>query len=285
MHRNGEPNNPRLLGDIDESGSSLLNAFDDYLRTLNEKSVDGSRSLRYLDSRLEGDELLAMLEYGQDGIEAVIRDQTGQDRYRQQLEDWQNVECGCVFALTPNQRMGWLVLHINNGRGTKTLLEHHLQERFRTKFPGFTLAITPYVMHSVLQQAVDQNLIRTVKLVKRIQPTDRAEAAVNQWVGSQTAGKIETTITASLAGKAQHLLSTPLRRFLDNEPGARDAIVEFQGETYDEAKVVVQQGDTTRTFNIEKPASGHPVSVDMSLPPGFTPDDVFAALRNALPTP
>ena len=54
--------------------------------------------------------------------------------------------------------------------------------------------------------------------------------------------------------------------------------------TYDEVRVVIQQGDTTRTFNIEKPASGHPISVDTSLPQGFAADDVYAALRNALST-
>jgi hypothetical protein len=282
VHRNGEKGRSRLLGDIDECGSSLIDVLGEHLKTLNAKSPDASRSLRYLESKAEGNELLAMLEYGQDGIEAIIRDQSGQQMYHQQAEDWQTVECGCVFSIAPSERVGWLALHSNNGRGTKTLLEPHLREKFRADFPELVLAINPYVMESALRHVVDNDLICTVTLVKYDQPGDRAEAAVNPWVESGSIGKIETTIRASVAGRARRLLSGPLRRFLDQEPGARDAIVQFRGETYDEVRVTVEQGGTTRTYNIEKPASAHPVSIEMGLKYHPAAEDVYTALRQAL---
>jgi hypothetical protein len=285
VHSYREPGKLCLLGDIDNRGSSLLPVFEGYLKTLDVRNrSDTSKSLRFLQSKQDGNDLLVTLEYGQDGVEAVIRDQSGARKYHQQAEDWQNVECGCLLSFAPNEQVGWLALHINNGRGTKTLLERHLMERFRVDFPGLTLTINPYVMESALRQAVRDNLIREVTLVKREQPGDRAEAGLNPWVESRTVGKIETTIKASLSGKAQRLAPEPLRRFLDDGPEARDAIVEFRGETYDEVKVTVQQGDTIRTYNIEKPGSGHPVSVDMGLKQGRpAAEDVYAALRQALP--
>jgi hypothetical protein len=282
VHRTGE-SEMRLLGDIDDSGSSLLAQFSNYITVLEAKTPDGSKSLRYVGSKPEGNKLLATFEYGQRGIEAVIRDSHGQEQYHQQVGDWQTVECGCLFSAAPAQRLGWLVLHEHNGRGTKTLLDDHLREKFRADFPHHALVVRPFVMESVLRKAVQEKQITKVKLVRRVHPTDQADAAVNPWVEAGSAGKIETVITASRGGRAKNLLPEPIRRYLDDEPGARDAIVEFQGQTYDEVKVEVKQEDgRTRTYNIEKPASGHPVTVDLDLSANPSADEVYAALQQAL---
>jgi hypothetical protein len=268
---------------MDDSGSNLLSAFSSYLEVLDAKSLDGSKSLRYIDSRTQGDELLTTFEYGQKGIEAVIRDGQGQEQYHQQVEDWQVVECGCLLSAAPAERLGWLVLHEHNGRGTKTFLDDHLREKFRADFPHLTLVIRPFVLLSVLRKAVEQKQITKIKLVKRVQPTDQADATLNPWVEAGSAGKFEMVITSSRAGRAKNLLPDAIRRFLDDEPGARDAIVEFQGQTYDEAKVEVRQEDgRLRTYNIEKPASGHPVTVDLDLVANPSGDAVYAALQMAL---
>jgi hypothetical protein len=109
-------------------------------------------------------------------------------------------------------------------------------------------------------------------------------------VGDDNLGKITVTIGASLSGRARHLLTGPLRRFLEgqddtNRQAARQAIVEFGGMQFDEAKVEVPQGDTIRTFNIERLDSGHPLTEDMKLEPGKPSEEaIFAALRSALRT-
>jgi hypothetical protein len=90
-------------------------------------------------------------------------------------------------------------------------------------------------------------------------------------------------------GGAGRVLTQPLRRFLAERPGqdvgkeAFDAMVEFRGMRFDTVKVEVKQGENIRTFNIEKPDSGHPFSEDMRLGPGKpSPDDIFGGLRQAL---
>jgi hypothetical protein len=282
VHRAGG-SSQELLGDIDGAGSNLLKEFARYFPLLNTRSrPDGSKSLSYLRSKVENNELLVSVEHGQDGLAAIIRDQSGQEQYRQNVEDWQIVECGALFDFVPNERLGWLALHVNNGRGTKTMMEQYLRERFHEDFRGLTFVIKPFVMESVLRQAVDQDRISTIKLVKRQKPADRAEAAVNPWVAAGVVGKIETTITSSLGGRARNLVSGLLRDYLDGRPGARDAIVEFEGLRYDEAKVIVKQGNGTRTYNIEEPASGHPVTVDLDLGLSPSTEDVYGALRAAL---
>ena len=282
VHRTGE-SEPRPMGDIDDSGSNLLTAFSRYMTVLDAKSLDGSKSLRCVESRTEGSQLLTTFEYGQKGIEAVIRDDQGQEQYRQQVEDWQVVECGALFSAAPAERLGWLVLHEHNGRGTKTFLDDHIREKFRAEFPGFALVTTPFVLLSVLRKAVDRKQITKVRLVKRVQPADLADAALNPWVEAGSAGKMEMKITSSRGRRAKNLLPDVIRRYLDDEPGARDSIVEFQGMTYDEVKVEVRQEDgRLRTYNIEKPASGHPVTADLDLVRNPSRDAVYAALQVAL---
>jgi len=222
----------------------------------------------------------------------MIRSKDGAVKAHQEIYDSQDVECGCLLRLARNDRIGWLAVHVPGGRGTKTMLGDHLRKRFQAKYNGLVLAITPYVLESALKKAVDSNLVQQVKLVKRVEPSDRAMFGVEQWIGGdRDYGKIEVTIGARYRQRAQHLLTAPLQRFLAGQDGARSsaraAIVEFGGLTFDEAKVVVTQpSGNTRTFNIEHPDSGHPFTELMQgLGDGKPqPGEIINALRAALRT-
>src|ERR1700677_906247 len=75
VHRERERGEPRLLGNIDQKGTGLLGVLEGCLPALSVR--DGSRALRYLRSSAEGDELTAMFECGQDGVQAIIKDENG----------------------------------------------------------------------------------------------------------------------------------------------------------------------------------------------------------------
>jgi hypothetical protein len=63
-------------------------------------------------------------------------------------------------------------------------------------------------------------------------------------------------LSSSSSGDAR---SVPAARWLDDEPGARDSIIGWQGVTYDEIKVMIPQGNGgTRTFYVGQPDLGHP---------------------------
>jgi hypothetical protein len=287
VHPRRDPDHPRLLGDIDDTGTALMDLLADYLPKLD--ITDDARKLRYLRDKVVGSELLAMFEDGRGGVDARIRNRDGEEKYHQLWDDSQAVECGCLFRLVPNQRQGWLAVHVPDRRGIKTLLGQHIQKLFRADYHDLLVEIVPYVVESALQQAVDQDLIRTVTLVRRVQPSDRAVAGIDQWVSDGTYGKIKVTIGASLGRRAEHLLTDPLRRFLQGDSEgereeARQAIVQFMGMEFDEAKVEIPQGDTTRTFNIEHLDTGHPLTEDMRLGRNGPPseDEIFAGLRAAL---
>lgn len=283
VHREREPDKPRLLGNIDGNGTSLLGKLENCLPKLDQ--VDGSKALRYLRLKAEGRELMAMFEHGESGVEADLTDGQGRDKGHLQVDDWSNVKCGCLWNLPPSQTMGWLALHVYDGRGTKTLLGNHLKDSFRKAFPGLTLQLDPFVMESALREAADKNLLKGVTYVRRVRPSDSALAQVNPWVDDGTVGKEELTVTAGLSGKWRHLRTTTLRKALDGDAEARAALLQFKGETWDEVKFTVAQGDTTRTYNLEKPGVGHPVSMELSLDSGQPDDDeLYAELRRALST-
>jgi hypothetical protein len=252
-----------LLGDIDGEGTRLISVLDNYFEDLESTNEDETKVVRCLSCDLGGDELVLVAQHGQNGVAADIIDTEGDLRLRQRPEDTQLLRCGSLFRLPPSETTGWLVVHVNNGRGIKGLLQKGILKRFRDDFPQLMLDITPFVEPSVLKEAVDRDRIDKVKLVKFEQPNDRAASATSRWVPTGAVGRLELDI--STRGQTARLLSGFLQRFLGGESAVFSEIVEFQGITFDEAKVeVVLEGGARRTFNIEKPDSGHPFTEELS---------------------
>lgn len=277
----------RLLGDIDDGGSSLINVLDNYFKVLETSSGDETKVVRCLSCEVEDDELLLIAQHGQNGVAADIVNTEGKLRLRQDPEDTQLLRCGSLFRLPPAEPMGWLAVHVNNGRGVKGLLQKGIVDRFREDYPNLMIDITPFVGPSVLKEAVEHDRIDKVKLVKYEQPNDRAAAATARWIPAGAVGRLELDI--STRGRTARVLSGMLQRFFGGELGVFREIVEFQGITFDEAKVeVVLDGGTRRTFNIEKPDSGHAFSEDLEdlvLENGEpTSASLFDALRSVLNT-
>jgi hypothetical protein len=278
----------RPLGDIDGQGSGLLSAFGRYMSEFESKTADGTKILRGVDSRIEGDELLIMTQNGQNGVTADLIDQSGSLIVHRTAKDTELLRCACLVRLPPAEQTGWLAAHVNNGRGIKGLPQKELARRFLEEYPDLVLDITPYVIASALRAAIEEDRIDQVKLVKWEQPNDRANAATDKWVDAGVGGRLELKITAR--GRAEHVLTRLLRQFVvDEDHSVFGEIVEFEGMTFDEARVEVEQDGAKRTYNIEKPTAGHPVTQIMS---GLTflddgePEEasLFDALRLALST-
>ena len=275
----------RLLGDIDEAGTSLLSVLESYFTNFVATNVDQTKVVRSVQCDVDGNEVRLVTQHGQNGVAAEIVGPGGQLRHRQTPDETQLLRCGCLFLLPPAKNLGWLAVHVNNGRGVKGLLDKGLRDRMRVDYPDLILDITPYVETSVLMSAVDNDQIDKVKLVKYEKPNDRAMAATDDWVPAGVAGRLELDISAR--GKGTRIIADRLRRFLGGEAAAFNEIVEFQGLTFDEAKVeVVLDGEVKRSFNIEKPDTGHAFTENievLTMEDGeFSIDSVFDGLRSAL---
>jgi hypothetical protein len=152
---------------------------------------------------------------------------------------------------------------VNDGRGTKSLLDSGIQEKFQEGFPDYTLLMRPYVERSVLDAALAADRLDKVTLVKYERPSDDAMAVTRQWIPSDAIGKFELTISSKTRGL--HVLPSPIRRFLDGTDEVRDEIIQFEGVEFDEARVKVSTADGgEKTFNIERPDAGHAFSEELN---------------------
>jgi hypothetical protein len=256
---------PRLLGDFDGAGTSLLEVLRGYLGVAFASANPAkTKEVRIANCRVdENEERLAVAAtHGRSGLKAQIVDQAGQLQFEQATTDSQLLQCACLFWLPPTQRRGWLAIHVNNGRGIKTLLENGIQEKFRADHPGFVLQMHPYVERSVLDKAIEEDRIGKVKLVKLERPSDQAMAITNKWIPGGVVGKFELSISAKTRG--EHVLPDLIRRFLSSNHVAREEIIEFEGVEFDEASVEVETDEGgQRTFNIERPEAGHAFTEDL----------------------
>jgi hypothetical protein len=280
----------RLLGDIDEAGTHLAVVLEGWLRGFERENEDGSKVVRCTKVTRDDDELAMIMQHGETGVAADIIGPAGDLRLRQKSVDTQLLRCAGLFALPGEYEMGWLVLHVNHNRGVKGLLEAGLLMEFGRSFDDLMLEITPFVDAKALGEAIDAGRLDNIRLVKYERPDDRAVEATNRWVRGGSWGKIVVTI--SPRGRAERLQTSLLKRFLGEASDERgkllDEIVEFQGVRYDEAKVEVElENGTHRTFNIEKPSSGHSMTIDLENL-GFdddgepTEETLLAGIREAL---
>jgi hypothetical protein len=274
---------PRLLGDFDEEGTSLAEAFG---RLLQEgfRATSGERTVACLEVRIEGDDVFAVLQHGESGVAADIAGPEGSLLFHQRPEHTHLIRCAILFQLPGAQRQGVLAVHINNGRGVKSLLMQGILAGMHERYPDVSLDVEPFISVPVLDAAINEGMIEKVTLVRYEKPQDRAIAATDKWVRAGQIGKLELDITA--LGRGQRLKNTLLKRFRE-DPTTRAQIVEFEGLIFDEANVEVELPDKgKKTFNIEKPDAGHPITVELrnlehddeGEP---TADSLLAALREA----
>lgn len=274
----------RLLGDMDEAGTSLLFALDHLMQGFEAHNGDGSKAVICESCRIEGNELVLMLRHGETGVVADIADASGEPQYHQRIDDTQWVRCGCLFRLPPHEQTGAFVVHVNNNRGVKGILARGIEERLRDAFPDVSLDILPVVSASAFNEAVDHDRIDRVTLTRYERPQDRFVNDTTKWVRANEIGKLELKITA--VRKGQRIIADLIRRFREDKSAFSD-IVEFAGIQFETAKVeVVLPDNTRRTFNIERPDAGHPITeelteLDLDDRDEPTESSLFAGLRLA----
>jgi hypothetical protein len=264
VHPLYRPNELRRLGNFDKQGTSLAACLEGYFNT-GFRVEDGDRAAEVTSSSLVSDEIELMVRHGLSGVAADIIDQKGKKRLRQRPEDTQEIACGGLLQLPRQATTGWWAVHVHGNRSPKRMLYEEIAQRFQADYnslrPPLKLVVSPVVSGAALREAVEQGQINTVKLTRWDRPKDVRKRITDKWVRKDQAAYVEVGIRA---GKGEHVLSDKVRRYLKGEHSLFGQIVEFNGATFDSAKVeVTLENGTTRTFNIENPESGHAFTVEL----------------------
>lgn len=242
--------------------------------------------VRSLLVQVDGDDLFTIVQHGQKGVAADIVGPAGDVRLRQRPDDLQLMRCGCLFRLPARATAGRLAVHVSNGRGVKDLVGEGLAARFRAVYPGLTLALDRLAQPDALPEAIAADRVERVRLVRIEPPGKRALAGTEKWVGAGVEARVELEVAVKTAGAS--LDGTLLGRYLGGEAAALAEIVEFGGLSFDEALVgVVLPDGTKRFFDLARPESGRPVTVDLralevDADGEPTPNGLLLGLRQAL---
>jgi hypothetical protein len=251
------------LGNFDDQGTSLIAVLADYLGDFEASDQEETRKVRSSRVTLDGDELFVSVLHGQTGMVADIVDKKGILRLRQTVDDTQLVRCGCLMVLRPAADMGFLATHVNNGRAIKGLLEDGIRARFGEQFPGHVLAIKPLIEGSVLQQAIEDGRIRKLRLRRVDRSDDPVDRSLGKWLQGGTEATVELTL--SPRAKGAYLRSQLALRSLGGDRQAFAQLLEYDGQTYDEAKVEVTLANgQKRTFTLGEPDSGQAVAEELA---------------------
>lgn len=284
VHERYKPNIGIPFGDIDGAGAYLGNFLQDVFSspTFESVSADGQREVTSTSSSLVEPEVRVMLAPGERGIRAEIMDRDGQLQFSQQPEHTHIVQCGSLFILPRNETSGWWVTHINNSRSVQSLVKNEIVRQFKDTFDNHILKIEPCVSREMLVEALNNNGLLSVSLFKHEQSSDDV-ADRGKWARDSAGIKLELDIKAE---KGHRLRPNLVKKFLAGEEGSFGQIIEFDGMNFDSAKCQVElpNGDK-RTFNIETPDSGHPISQDIHPRDNdgdLVADSVFSELRRVV---
>ena len=119
IHPKGKGDVPRSFGDIDGDGTGAVAALAEILGSFAEASKDGRRLVRSLEATPDGEELFAVVQYGQKGIAADIVSPGGDVRLRQSPDDEELIRFGCLFRLPAAATVGALAVELDDGRGSR----------------------------------------------------------------------------------------------------------------------------------------------------------------------
>lgn len=251
------------FGDFDGEGTNLVQVLRTYFTDVFVEDDEREIILRNaegVDVDEEADEACIVLEVGQRGVASVVEDPTQKRRGRRRAIDAEFVRVAVLAHLPPDSETGFLALHVPHRRGIKQLLEKSITQRLNEDFHHVLLEFKPVVPRDALEQAIESNDIRQVKLVVIEQPADRF-ADATKWVDAEDLARIELVMYP----KKLRRVKTEMLRLFQQDHETIDQLVRFEGMTFDQAKVKIPlRTGGERTINIERPGAGHPMTIDLA---------------------
>lgn len=259
VHERYKPTEVKHLGDIDGSGTYLADFLQGvFTNGFACESSDAQREVTTMSSALVEPDLQVMFLPGERGVRAEIMDVSRQLQFSRQVDHTHIVQCGSVFRLPRNETHGLWAAHVHS-TSIKSLVYKEITEQFNDRFSDLVLTVSPSVNQAMLMEALENDRLLSVSLVKHDRSSDIADRG--KWVTEDAGMKLELRIKPE---NGKTLLSTLVKKHFGGTASTLGEIVEFQGMHYDTAKCQVRLSNgIERSFNIEAPEAGHPMSLDI----------------------
>jgi hypothetical protein len=282
VHERHNPTELQAFGNIGEEGIYLPEWLCENVFTKEFSVVDGDKEIFCEeDSRFDEPDLRVWFRPGQSGQHADLMEADGQVLFTQTADHRHILESGSLFRLPKTHKIGYWALHVNSGRGAKTLIYEEMWERFHERFPDLLLKVQPAIDAEAFKKAVGDGRVTSVHLAATGPSADIKDG--DKWVTGNTGMKLDLVIRANKGFLRPNLVKNALEG--DNE--AFGSIVEFGEIKFDRANVEVElkNGDT-RHYDVSDLTRGHAMSAviqpEADKDGRVKPDSVFDELRAIL---
>jgi len=266
IHRRGKAGSPLPLGQIDSSGKSALEFVVPLLRNLYATSRDGAITIAYEDDLADtaSSQIGISLLRGKTGVSSAIQ-QGGITHFQRTIEHSEAVRAGLLFDLPRFQSEGILVLHVPHNMGYKTVLYDYLQEFFRKR--NLTFLLQPIISINALNRALSDGKVKTLKLTAPDSSShDPAEVMSRFGIGRHRRMSIKIEAGRDMYLESNYLTALGNTNDADQRRKLLKQALRHESLSFDEAEVRVELPDgTTRTFKLEEPDGGHPMSIPLNI--------------------
>ncbi|MGV9345785.1 hypothetical protein ACWDSD_13420 [Streptomyces spiralis] len=276
VHRR-QKKEPLPLDNFTETGIDLLQVIYGYLAFLKEEGFDNSENntvLRSQEIAQQNRHLRVSLARGEYGVTSQFEERgSGNPRFNRERSDVEMLTFRNLIILPKGREVGLLLTERVGNRGVYTAFSTGLQRAFRKRFPEYIVEVNNLTPEAAVSRVLDQGELKKIRLVRNSIPGDIADQYELDH-HERELGTFETVITA------------PRRRFLAKKAITKaingdtqvSSLLEWQNVNYDDLRVEVQVGRSSRTVSVSSgktPLVTFDIDQELLDHEGDLSDDVF----------
>lgn len=240
---------PLKFDNFNGGGSDLLKVLHGYLKSLQEDGFDNPDSKKVINASEvshNNRHIQATLGLGEYGVESIFEERgSGAPRFNREQTDVEILRYRNLLILPKEREVGLLLTERIHNRGVYSMFSTGLRRAFRKRFPEYVLDVNNLSPEAAVSRVLDGGQVKKIRLVRNSVPRDIADR--------YELGQHETEL-----GTMETVISSPRRSSLSKKliekvvHGEADVsrLLEWQGVEYNDLRVEVRTGRTTRTVSV-----------------------------------
>ncbi|MFJ5922463.1 hypothetical protein ACIQF6_07590 [Kitasatospora sp. NPDC092948] len=237
------------LDNFDGAGTDLLSLLYGFFAHLQERPYEDSskeKSLEVGSITHENRQLRVKLSTGSYGIRSRIKDRASLSTVFQRTEDdVELIDLRNLISVPAGADLAIIMTERIHGNGILTLFSSAFKSAFRAKYPGYTLEVSNLAPESAFGILLEQGKVKKYRLVRHAIPHDLGDM-YNISSRQSSIGSVEMVVRPARNG----FLPKEWIGAAVSSDGDLQHLLEWRGERFDEMKIEVKVGGTTRTVSV-----------------------------------